>query len=70
MRGDSIEHVGMTIERCHSCVQHLCKFIGAKERVYIRKELNSHRIGLDDQHGPDMVPVKSYENALYDREGW
>ena len=28
------------------CGQQLCKFIGTKESVCIRKELNSHRIGL------------------------
>ena len=27
----------------HSRGQHLCKFIGTKESVYIRKEINSHR---------------------------
>ena len=30
----------------HSRGQHLCKFIGTKESVYIRKEFNSHRTGL------------------------
>ena len=34
------------LERFHSSGQHLCKFIGTKESVYIRKEFNSHRIGL------------------------
>ena len=29
----------------HSRGQHLCKFIGTKESVYIRKEFNSHRTG-------------------------
>ena len=38
------------IERVHSRVQHPCKFIGAKESVYIRNELHSHRIGLVQQH--------------------
>ena len=38
-------------ERFHSGDQHLCKFIGTKERVYIRKEVNSLRIGLGRQHG-------------------
>ena len=32
-------------------VQHLRQFIGTKESVYIRKELTSHRIGFEDQHG-------------------
>ena len=31
-------------ERFQSRVQHLCKFIGTKENVCIRKEFNSHRI--------------------------
>ena len=39
-----------TIERFHSRGQHLCKFIGTKENVYIRKEFNSHRTGLGHQH--------------------
>ena len=40
-----------SIERFHSCGQHLCKFIGTKESVYIKKEFNSHRISLGHQHG-------------------
>ena len=40
-----------TIERFHPRVQHLCKFIRTKESVYIRKEFNSHRIGLEHQYG-------------------
>ena len=39
------------IECFHSRGQHLCKFIGTKESVCIRKEFNSHRIGLGHQHG-------------------
>ena len=39
------------IKRFHSRDQHLCKFIGTKESVYIRKEFNSHRIGLEHQYG-------------------
>ena len=35
-----------SIERFHSCGQHLCKFIGTKESFYKRKEYNSHRIFL------------------------
>ena len=55
--------------------QLLCKFIGTKESVYIRKEFNSHKTGLEHQHGRlfivfivfffIMVSVTSYENALY-----
>ena len=39
------------IECFHSRDQHLCKFIGTKESVCIRKEFNSQRIGLGHQHG-------------------
>ena len=39
------------IERIHSRVQEPCNCIGTKESVYIRKELNSYRIGLVHQHG-------------------
>ena len=39
------------IECFHSRGQHLCKFIAAKESVCLRKEFNSHRIGLGHQHG-------------------
>ena len=35
----------------HSHDQHLCKFIGTKESVYIRKEFNSHRTGWVHKHG-------------------
>ena len=40
-----------TIECFHSRGQYLCKFIGTKESICIRKELNSHRTGLGHQHG-------------------
>jgi len=39
------------IERFHSRVQHLYKFIGTKESVCIRKEFISHTIVLVHQHG-------------------
>jgi len=39
------------IERFHSRDHHLCKFIGTKESICIRKEINSHRTGLRNQHG-------------------
>ena len=62
---------GMTIERFHSRDQRLCKFMGTKESVYIRKEINSHRIGLGHQHGRRFIvlehqygAVTSGENAL------
>ena len=39
------------IECFHLRGQHLCKFIGTKESICIRKEFNSQRIGLRHQHG-------------------
>ena len=39
----------------HSRGQHLCKFIGTKESVYIRKEFNSHRTGLGHKHGRRFI---------------
>ena len=39
------------IECFHSRGQHLCKFIGTKESVCIRKEFNSQRIVLGHQYG-------------------
>ena len=35
----------------HWCGQHLCKFMGTKESVCIRKEFNSHGTGLGHQLG-------------------
>ena len=46
------------IDRFHSRGQHLCKFIGTKESVYIRKEFNSHRIGLEHQHGRRFIVLE------------
>ena len=43
------------IECFHSRGQHPCKFIGTKESVYIRKDLNSHRTGLGHQHGRRFI---------------
>ena len=39
------------IEHFHSRDQHLCKFIGTKKSIYIRKKFNSHRAGLEHQYG-------------------
>ena len=39
------------IERFHLRGQHLCKFTGTKERVYIRTEFSSHRTDLGHQYG-------------------
>ena len=44
-----------SIERFHSRGQYLCKFIGTKESVCIRKEFNSHRTGLGHQHGRRFI---------------
>ena len=54
----TIHATGVTsaaIECFHSRGQHLCKFIGTKENVYIRKEFNSHRTGLGHQHGRRFI---------------
>ena len=45
----------LSIECFHSRGQHLCKFIGTKESVCIRKEFNSHRTGLGHQHGGRFI---------------
>ena len=42
---------GIYIESFHSRGNLPCKFIATKESVSIRKELDSHRIGLVLQHG-------------------
>ena len=44
-----------SIECFHSRGQYLCKFIGTKESVCIRKEFNSQRIGLGHQHGRRFI---------------
>ena len=44
-----------TIECFHLRGQHLCKFIGTKESVCIRKKSNSQRIGLGHQHGRRFI---------------
>ena len=41
-----------------SCAQRPCNFIGTKERVFIRKEFNSHETGLERQHGLRFVGLK------------
>ena len=48
----------LAIECFHSRGQHLCKFIGTKESVYIRKEFNSHRTGLGHKYGRHDVMWK------------
>ena len=44
-----------SVEPLHSRAQNLCKFIETKESVCIRKEFNSHRIGLEHQHGRRFI---------------
>ena len=39
-------------------VQQPCEFIGMEESVSIRKELNSHRIGLVHQHGRRFIVLE------------
>ena len=43
------------IECFHSRGQHLCKFIGTKEIIWMRKKLNSPRTGLGHQHGHRFI---------------
>ena len=54
-----------SIERFHSRGQYLCKFIGTKESVCIRKESNSHKIGLGHQYGRrDVMWKHSIDSKL------
>ena len=46
------------MERFQSRVQYLCKFIGTKENVCTRKESNSHRIGMEHQHGRRFIVLE------------
>ena len=58
------------IECFHSRGQHLCKFIGTKESVCIRKEFNSQRIGLGHQHGHrDVMWKHSIHDSKSERHG-
>ena len=41
-----------------TCPAASVKFIGIKESVYIRKELNSNRTGLVSQHGRRVIVLK------------
>ena len=41
-------------------VQQPCRLIGTKESVYVRKELNSHRIGLAHQRDRFIVLEHQY----------
>ena len=51
--------MGSSIVHMHSRVQQPCKFNGAKESVYIRMELNSHRIGLVQQNGCRFIALEN-----------
>ena len=42
-------------ERFYPRGPRLCKFIGTKESVGIRKEFNSHRTGLGHQYGRRFI---------------
>ena len=46
-------------QRFRSRGQRLCIFIGTKESVFIRKEFNSHRIGLGHQHGRRFIVLEN-----------
>ena len=46
------------IECFHSRGQHICKFIGTKESVCMRKEFNSQRTGLGHQHGRRFIVLE------------
>ena len=48
----------IVIQCFHSHGQLLCKYIGTKESVCIRKEFNSHRIGLGHQHGGCFIVLE------------
>ena len=52
------------IERFHSRGQHLCKFIGTKESIYMREEFNSQRIFLVHQHGRRFIVLDTNMVAL------
>ena len=49
---------GLLIERILSRGQRLCWFIRTKERFYIRKEFNSHRVVLVHQHGRRFIVLE------------
>ena len=61
----------MRFYNSYSRGQQLCKFIGTKESVYLRKEFNSHRIGLEHQDVHRGRHVKTlYTKSKYYRETW
>ena len=48
-----------------TCSKHLCKFIGTKESVNIRKEFISHRIGLVHQDSHPFI-TKEHNSLCWD----
>ena len=50
--------VFLLIERFHPRGHLLCKFIGTKENVCIRKEFNCHRLVLVHQHGRHFIVLE------------
>ena len=51
-----IQHWTLGLILCfHSRFQHLCKFTGTKESVYVRKEFNSHRTCLGHKHSRRFI---------------
>ena len=61
-----------SIEHFHSRSQHLCKSLLQQKKIAsIRREFNSHRAGLEHQHGCRFIVsghqafVTSCENTLY-----
>ena len=57
--------LSVRIESFHSRSEHLCKFIGTKGCVCIRKEFNSHRICLGHQHGRRYI-VLGHQHGRHD----
>ena len=50
------------VERFHSRGKHLCKFIGTKESVYIRKEINSQK---DILATPTWPPFRCFGTPIW-----
>jgi len=48
----------ITIERFQSLGQHLSKFIRITKGVCIRKEFNSQRTGLENEHGRRFIVLE------------
>ena len=63
----TIALVDCKIDRMDWRVQQPCKFVEAKESVYMKKELNSHRIGLEHRHAGcrDVMCIRSITCTWY-----